>query len=63
MTRLIEHANRDRELGHLTPETTTQRLCLTSPVLATPAIAAAAGVAVTAGAFAAGYAAEEAGDG
>jgi hypothetical protein len=61
---LVGHTNemsRDA-FGDLTPECEIRPMIAETPVLATPA-AVAAGVAVTAGAFAAGFAAEEAADG
>jgi hypothetical protein len=61
---LVGHTNemsRDA-FGDLTPECGIRPMTAETPVLATPA-AVAAGVAVTAGAFAAGFAAEETADG
>lgn len=64
MSTLLGHTNEvSREvLGELTRDADMQNLSASVPVMATPA-AVAAGVALTAAGFAAGFVAEEAADG
>ncbi|MBJ7329029.1 MAG: hypothetical protein JHC95_03970 [Solirubrobacteraceae bacterium] len=64
MSKLERHTNEVTadQIGPLGPQTEVQPLTDMTPVLATPA-AVAAGVAVTAAAFGAGYAVEETADG
>ena len=64
MSKLVTHANEvSREVfGDLTCDSDRQSLSANMPVMATPA-AVAAGVGITAAAFAVGFAAEEAADG